>query len=397
VTDRLYYHDSRLTQFPATVVSIDANGRHVRLNRSAFYPSSGGQPHDLGTLAGVPVEDVTEESGDVVHVLGSPLEVPVGATVECQIDSDRRQDAMQQHTGQHLLSAVLFDRFGAETVSFHMGQEASTIELAGPSLDPASLEEAELRCNELIAENRAVHVSFEEAATVTGLRKAPAREGTLRIVTIDRLDRSACGGTHVASTGEIGVVLLRGTERIRGNLRLEFVCGLRAVRRARADYNVLAAMGRNLSCSLSELPRTVGSQAERLAEADKLRRKLSAELAAYHGRELHARTEPAESGLRIQVKQYASIDEEVRAEAQAFSGAGRAALVAWCEQPPSLLLAVSADSGCHAGNVLKPKLQAAGGRGGGSALMAQGSVPDLDSLRRTVEELEVEISTRARR
>ena len=393
VTDRLYYQDARLTRFPATVLSVDAGGRRIRLDRSAFYPTSGGQPHDLGTISRVPVEDVTDESGDVVHVLAEPLPDPVGATVVCEVDAVRRLDHMQQHTGQHLLSAVLLDRLGAETVSFHMGAEVSTIELAGPAADARSLEAAELRCNELIAENVPVQVTFEDAATVAGLRKAPSREGTLRIVTIEGMDRSACGGTHVRSTGEIGSVLLRGTERIRGNVRLEFVCGLRAVRRARADYNSLAAMARNLSCPIGELPKVVASQAERLSEADKLGRKLTSELAAYRGRELHATTEPAASGLRVQVRRYGALDEEARAESQAFTGGGKAALLGWCENPPSLLLAVSADSGLHAGNILKPKLQVTGGRGGGTAQSAQGSIPDPDSLRRAVAELQAELST----
>jgi alanyl-tRNA synthetase len=397
VTDRLYYHDSQLTQFTATAIWIDTEGRRVRLDRSAFYPTSGGQPHDVGMIAGVPVEDVTEESGDVVHVLGSELRIPSGTTVECTVDSRRRFDHMQQHTGQHLLSAVLVDLFGAETVSFHMGREVSTVELVWPSLDAGSVVQAELRCNELIGENRPVQVSFEEAATVTGLRKPPAREGRLRIVTIEGIDRSACGGTHVRSTGEIGAVLVRGTERIRGNVRLEFVCGLRAVRQARSDYSALASMARTFSCALDELPKVVSSQAERLAEADKLRRKSAAELAAYRGRELHVSSAPAASGIRVQVRRYAVLDEDVRAESQAFTSGGRAALVAWCEAPPSVLLAVSADFGSHAAAVLKPKLQEGGGRGGGSALLAQGSLPDTDALRRIVSELQTELSTAAPR
>jgi alanyl-tRNA synthetase len=212
-------------------------------------------------------------------------------------------------------------------------------------------------------------------------------------VTIQGLDRSACGGTHVSSTGEIGAILLRGTERIRGNVRLEFVCGTRAVRRARADYNILSGMARTLSAGLDELPKLVGSQAERLAEADKIRRKLTTDLAVYRGRELHGSTEPAGSGLRVQVRQCRALDDEVRAEAQAFVSAGGAALVAWCDNPPSLLLAVSGDTGHHAGNLLKPVLQNAGGRGGGSATMAQGSVSSPDGLRAAVSALESELST----
>jgi alanyl-tRNA synthetase len=395
VTDRLYYHDSLLTKFSAAVADVDAAGLHVRLDRSAFYPASGGQPHDRGAIAGIPVEDVRDQDGEIVHVLGSPLQARPGQIVECEVDAARRLDHMQQHTGQHLLSAVLIELFEAETVSFHMGAEVSTIELSGSRLESLSLETAELRCNEVIAENRPVRVTFEDAARVTGLRRAPAREGTLRIISINGIDRSACGGTHVRSTGEIGCVLLRGTERIRGNLRLEFMCGLRAVRRARADYNALTVMARTFSASADELPKVTAAMAERLAEADKLRRKLSTDLAASRGRELHAATAPAASGLRVAVRRYSVLDDEVRAEAQAYAAAGNAALIAWCEDPPSLLAAVSPDLGRHAGNLLKPKLQAAGGRGGGSAGMAQGSLPAA-ALPGTIAELEAELSTAAR-
>jgi alanyl-tRNA synthetase len=287
---------------------------------------------------------------------------------------------MQQHTGQHLLSAVLAETAGIETVSFHMGSDASTIDLACEKLSPELIESAELRCNAIVAEDRAVTVAFEDAASAEGLRKATERSGTIRVVSIEGLDRSACGGTHVRRTGEIGAILLRGTERIRGNTRLEFLCGSRAIRRARADYNALTEIVRAMGCGLDEAPRIVSAQAERLAQAEKQRTKLAIELAQSRGRERYAATAPASSGLRSARVSVNALTEETRAEAQAFTSGAKAMFLAVCHEPPSLLLACSSDSDMHAGNIVKPAVSAVSGRGGGSASLAQASVPSAAAL-----------------
>lgn len=389
MTERLYYTDSYLTNFTSDVA--EADGCKVRLGRSAFYPASGGQPHDLGTIGGIPVAEVVDED-DVVHVLTRPL-TSAGA-VECTVDWQRRFDHMQQHTGQHLLSAVLIEMLGADTVSFHMGSDVSTVELATASLTPESLQAAELRCNQVIAENRAVAVAFEDAATAEGLRKPPKREGTIRIVSIDGLDRSACGGTHVRSTGEIGCILLRGTERIRGNTRLEFVCGLRAIRRARSDYDALSAVARSFSVGVDDAVKSVISQSARLADAEKSRRKLAQELAAIRGRELHARTPADAAGIRIVVREVPALDDDMRTEAQAFAAGGTAVIIAYCRTPASLIVAASADSGLNAGSLVKNALTARSGRGGGSAAMAQGSLPSAEQLPAVIEEIRKTVEQR---
>jgi alanyl-tRNA synthetase len=390
VTERLYYHDSYLRDFTATVVDATADGRTVYLDRTAFYPASGGQPRDAGVIAGVPVLDVIDEEDRVGHVLETPL--TASSSVQCEVDWARRFDHMQQHTGQHLLSAVLARDFGAETVSFHMGAEASTIDLAVASLEPARLREAERRANDAVFENRAVTVAFEEAATVEGLRKAPDRAGSLRIVSIDGLDRSACGGTHLRSTGELGCILLRSVERVRGNVRLEFLCGGRAVRRARADYDALSAAARSFAASLDAVPQLVAAQTDRSGELEKARRKLAAELAGYRGRELFAATPAGASGRRLHVREVAALEEDVRVEAQAFTAGANAVFVAWSREPAAILIAASTDAGVHAGNALKAIVTAAGGRGGGSAQLAQGSVPNPTAARDAVAKLAADLA-----
>src|SRR5690242_14110259 len=216
MTERLYYTDSYLRDFTARVVGRSHDGL-VYLDRTAFYPTSGGQPFDTGSIAGVRVLEVVDEEDRIAHRVAGAV---AAEAVDCAIDWTRRFDHMQQHTGQHLISAVFDELFGLRTVSFHLGADSATIDLEGIAVDARVLADVERRANEIIYENRPVAVRFENAAEAQGLRKASDREGTLRIVSIDGLDRSACGGTHVRSTGEIGVVLVRKTEKIRQATRV---------------------------------------------------------------------------------------------------------------------------------------------------------------------------------
>jgi len=228
--DRIYYTDSYLREFPASIVGRSEDGLTVYLDRTAFYPESGGQPADAGAIAGVAVVDVVDEGERVAHRLLAPLDL---GPVECAIDWPRRFDHMQQHTGQHLLSAAFEDLLSLRTVSFHLGAESATIDLEGGAADAAALHKVERRANEIVFENRPVSVLFEDVAQARGLRKPSDREGTLRIISIDGFDRSACGGTHVRATGQIGVILLRKVEKVRQTTRVEFLCGGRGPALAR--------------------------------------------------------------------------------------------------------------------------------------------------------------------
>jgi alanyl-tRNA synthetase len=381
VTERLYYAESYLREFRARVTDRSPDGRRIYLDRTAFYPTSGGQPHDTGAIAGVPLVDVEDEGERIAHVVAAPLSAD---EVECRIDWDRRFDHMQQHSGQHLLSAIFVERFGIATVSFHLGQESCSIDLETPTLEPARVLEAERRANQAVFENRPLAISFADAAGTRDLRKPSAREGTLRIVSIEGLDRSACGGTHVARTGEIGPILLRKLDRIRNTVRVEFLCGGRAVGRARADFEALSRVAQMVSGSLDEAPELVAAQFEAARNADKLRRKLEADLAQYQGRELYADTAPDEAGVRRVLRRSPSGGsckmEDLRALAQNFTAQAKAVFIAALDEPPAVLLAVSADSGIDAGKLLKAALTQAGGRGGGNPRIAQGSLPGREAL-----------------
>ncbi|MBZ5611519.1 MAG: hypothetical protein LAP38_24940 [Acidobacteriia bacterium] len=293
---------------------------------------------------------------------------------------------MQQHTGQHLLSAVLLDLCDAPTVGFHLGAEASTIDVAG-ALEAGQIREVERRANQIVFENRPVMVSYQHSSEDLGLRKPTEREGVIRIVSIQNLDRSACGGTHVRATGEIGPILIRKLDRIRGNTRVEFLCGLRALERARADFQALSAIARSFSAPLDETPALVDSQREKLLDSERARRKVATELAQARGRELYVNTSPGADGVRRVERRVETLSDDLRAEAQSFTAGQKSIFLAIGENPPSVLLAVSADSGVKAGELLKAALTKANGRGGGSATMAQGSVPpgaSLDELAKTL-------------
>ena len=382
MTDRLYYTDSYQRDFQARVVERSSDGLTVYLDRTLFYPASGGQPFDLGAIAGVPVVEVVDEEDRIAHRLAAPLAAQ--GEVSAEIDWTRRFDHMQQHSGQHLLSAVFEELCGLHTVSFHLGAESSTIDLEGGTVDPAIVVAAERRANQLVFENRAMDVAFEDASQAQGLRKPSDREGLLRIVSIAGLDRSACGGTHVRTTGESGPILLRRTEKIRQSVRVEFVCGARAVRRARLDFEALTKISQLFSAPVDELPPLVATQLETAKTGEKARRKLELDLAAYQGKELYATTEPGPDGVRRAMQRLDRGNlEDLRAIAQNFTAQGNGVFIATLKEPPSVLFATSADSGIDAGKLLKAALTEAGGRGGGNSRIAQGSVPDaalLDAL-----------------
>ncbi len=355
MSERLYYYDSYLSQFSGRVVRRSEDGLEVVLDRSAFYPASGGQPHDLGQLNGIAVLEVKEVEDRVVHRLEAPL---LDDPVRGEIDWGRRLDHMRQHTGQHLLSAVMEEQFGLRTVSFHMGADYATVDVEpSRAVDWGAVERA---VNERLMEDRAVEVSFEDGATAKGLRKAPDREGLLRIVTIEGTDRSACGGTHVRRTGEVGCIVLGKTEKVRQSTRLEFYCGERA--RVYLRGKLEEAQGWR----------------ERFTEVDKQRRKLGLELAGVAGERKYAelKTGPGRVLWREEVKE---VGEELRASVQAYLEQPGAMVLLSSEG--TLLLGAHPSLGVDCGARLKAAIALCGGKGGGSAKLAQGTIADRSRWR----------------
>jgi alanyl-tRNA synthetase len=293
---------------------------------------------------------------------------------------------MQQHTGQHLLSAVIAEQFGHETVSVHFGRESSTLDLTTGGLPHGQVVEAERLANRAVTDNRPVTVGFEDAAAATGLRKPSDRQGVIRIVSIEGLDRSACGGTHVRATGEIGAILIRKVERVRQVTRLEFLCGARAVRRARTDADLLTGLAGAHSAAAEELPVLLEAQRAELKAGVTARRELEEAVAAYRARELYGAITPDAHGRRVAIVREAEGPiERLRPLSQAFASLPQALFIGVVEQPPSVLLAAATDAGIDAGKQLKSALEAAGGRGGGNPRSAQGTVKERASLEAVVE------------
>ena len=386
MTDRLYYTDPYVRDFEAMITERAENSRRIYLDRTAFYPTSGGQPFDTGELGGVRVIDVVDEGDRIAHLLDAGL---VADRVTGRVDWPRRFDHMQQHTGQHLLSSVVAGLLGYRTVAVHFGKESSTLDLNAGSLTLEETQQIEERANEIIVQNRPVDISFEDAEQVEGLRKASERTGTIRIITIRDLDRSACGGTHVRTTGEIGSLLIGKVERVRKGLRLEFLCGFRAHRQARMDYNLIARLANDFSAAAEELPQLIARQREDLNHATRSTRDLEAKLDLCRARELYAAAQPETTGLRrVTVREEQAALESLRGLGQAVTSMPLSVFVAAVSNPPAVLLAASPDTGIDAGAMLKSLLASVGGRGGGSARLAQGMVPGRAQLETLMESLE---------
>ncbi|MGC1871606.1 MAG: DHHA1 domain-containing protein [Acidobacteriaceae bacterium] len=416
MTERLYSTDSFLTNFDAVVTDIQevsrASGQslwRVALDRSAFYPTGGGQPYDVGRLIATSrsgaeltaeIVDVEEdEHGEVWHHTAKPL--IAGTAVRGSVDATRRLDHMQQHSGQHLLSAAFIEVCGARTVSFHLGEASSTIDLDIDALAASTLEQVEERANQIIAEDRPVTISVvprehaESLLAAGELRKLPPRQGDLRIITIAGFDRNACGGTHVRSTGQIGGLHMRGLEKVKQGLRVEFVCGLRAARTARNDFKRLTDAARQLSVGFEEVPQAIQRLQTDAKQAAKNTLKLTNELAQYQAAELIAQT-PIEAALRLIQLQLTAANQVDAPYAKMLASKITAqskqtiAILSWKPEdsasPATVVLSRSADLELDCGTVLRTTLATHGGRGGGSKDMAQGSV-SLEKLQAVVDEL----------
>ena len=397
MTNRLYYPTSDLHEFDSVVqATVPASSEQSRLGvilrETAFYPTSGGQVHDTGWLTTdandrVRVAEVAEtEDGKIVHYLEAPAKLAPGAAVHGNIDPERRRDHMQQHSGQHVLSAAFIELYQMPTVSFHMGEDYCSIDLTTPSLSPEQVVGAEKRANEIIFENRPVTIRFvsRDEAKKMGLRKLPpAGRDELRLIEIADFDLSACGGTHVSATGQIGSILLRKTETVRQGMRVEFVCGGRAMRTARRDYTALSEAAKLFSTQLWDVPTQIRKTFD---DGKLLRRQREEALEQLAEAMAVAALQEQPEARRVIVRLFADRDisfAKLFAQRVARAGVPAVALVASATDPPGLVFAQSPAGTADMGALLKQVLATVGGRGGGSRDFAQGGVPpgsDLEQL-----------------
>jgi len=387
MTERLYYHDSYLRQFEARVVKSEqtAQGYEVVLDATAFYPASGGQPHDLGSMASTSIHEVVERDDEIVHYLAGPL---VGGLLRCEIDWVRRFDHMQQHTGQHVLSQAFVRAAKRNTVGFHMGADYVTIDLDAEAVSSQQISEAEHLANEIVYENRpiAVRTVPETEVPALGLRKESQRTGPLRVVFVEDFDVSACGGTHVRRTGEIGSVVIRKVERVNRQARVEFVCGRRSVVSGQRDLETLSRVARQLSVGLGEVPARIEKQIE---ESRQLRKTLQVKnkmLASLLAKELYAQV-PEEQGSRI-VKQLFENEEMefLKQLAQALLSSGNCVVLLGSRGSQAALLFAQNDNLPGDLREMLPECcQLIEGKGGGMRTLVQAGGKNTGMLQQALD------------
>ena len=398
MTTRLYYQDSFLYDFDAEVREvIDGPRPALILDRTAFYPTSGGQVFDTGWItseakAKSRVTEVADtEDGRVVHYLEAPLkDLKSGSRVRGQIDSTRRRDHMQQHSGQHVLSAAFVRLYGMATVSFHMAGDYCSIDLDTPALTKEQIEGAERLANEIILENRVVDVRFvsRDEAGKLGLRKLPpAERDQLRLIDICDFDLTACGGTHVAQTGQIASILVRKAEKVRQGWRVEFVAGQRAVTTARRDFATLTETATLFSAHIYDVPQQARKSLDDIKTLRKQYEQLLEELAAAYASVLLADASETH-GRRIVVRTLADRDINfVKLLAQKLTriSPNVVALLATASPQPSMIFAQSAGQPFDMGTLMKETMTKLGGRGGGSKDLAQGGIPNAEEIEATLK------------
>ncbi len=402
MSERLYYQDAYAVRFTAVITElVRENGRlAIVLDRSYFYPTSGGQPADRGVINDMPALDVTvrPEDGAVLHwVDGDGREIETGA-VTAVIDWPRRFDHMQHHTGQHILSQAFIRTAQAQTVSFHLSDDTVTIDLDVPDLTPEQVRQAERLANQIVWENRPVHIrmaTLEEARQMSLRKLPPVKNGQLRLIDIENFDLTACGGTHVARTGGVGLIKITRLERRRGQLRVEFRCGGRAL----ADYGrkneTVARLVADLTTGQAELVTAVASLQTENKEASRTIKKLRAALLQVEAKRLLAagqkmggftvvtRVFDAEDGANLRVL-----------GAQLSQKPGVVALLGLAGSKSQLLFCRSDDAPGEMDKLLQAALQALGrGGGGGSPQMAQGggAAADNGRLRQILSQIEQQL------
>ncbi|MBK7141349.1 MAG: hypothetical protein IPH75_04630 [bacterium] len=372
MTERLYYRDPALLEFEATIISSEkADGRYQTvLDRSAFYPTSGGQLFDTGVLGGVEVLDVIDADDSVLHITGQSVGEP-GRRVAGSVNAARRKMHRQQHTAQHILSQIAVRQYQFETVSVHLGDDYGAIELNTPSIDQSQLDQLETAANEILFANWPVSILFVSGQELDKLplRKIPSREGELRVIKVGEFDYSACGGTHCNSTAEVGVIKLIGWEKLRGHALVKFVAGSQAIEDYRLRFAVTDSLTKSLTCHLKDL----NDKVDKLTGENRDQRKqlgaLFKELLPIRADELAA-TAVTIGALKFVYKAVDGMDATTAGQLGS-TVAERINGVALLVADGRLLISVGTGSKLHAGELSKQLSASIGLKGGGSNKAAQ--------------------------
>lgn len=372
---RLYYDQPYLKEFEASIISKQSKGNlwEVILDRTAFYPTSGGQPFDTGTINGVPVVDVIERDDEIVHILTGD---PGSDMAKGQIDWERRLDHTQQHAGQHILSQAFVQLMGAETVGFHLGLEAVTIDLNTPSLDSQQAARVEQQANEIIWSGRKIlcHWATPDQLAQFPLRKAPTVTTDIRIVEVEGYDWSPCGGTHPENAAEVGLIKIRRWEKSKGQVRVEFVCGNRALKDYRWKNELVVSLATQLSVKDLELSDALARQSILLRDLQRDLNRSKEKLLEYEALDLHDQaTKYGELNIVTSIfegREFA----DVKTLANKLIGLPRTiALLGIAKENPQFLFARSQDLPQDMNQLVKQMINRFGGKGGGTPASAQGA------------------------
>lgn len=389
MTDRLYYENSYLTEFEAQVLEVrpEGEGWVVRLDRSAFYPTSGGQPFDTGTLGGRKILDVyVDGDGEVWHKLDGELEV--GAQVAGQIDWARRFDHMQQHAGEHMLAGAVHRLLGGRTIGLHCGADISSIDVDMPGgrtrIDEREIQMLEDEVNDEIQKDVPIRCWFPDEAELKSLplRKAPSVTSHVRVVAIGEKEYCACGGTHPSSSGQIGLMKLVDVRPSKGKMRMFFLCGKRAYADYQARMRASDQAAALLSASVEDLPQAVAHTLEKLKQAEMEIARMRREAALERVEELMQSAQPMGEYKLIKAHLGSADMETLKQVAGKMIEQGRvvALLAARGEKSEHLLFARSGDAPGVMGKLMTEAARAHGGKGGGKPDFAQGSAADALAL-----------------
>lgn len=386
-TLKLYYENSYIKDFMATITKITpfTNDRWaITLDRTAFYPESGGQPSDQGFLNGIPVIDVQEDGGEILHIVESQ---PTTSSVQGNINWERRFDHMQQHSGQHILSGAFYTVLNTNTVSFHLGSDSSQIDLDISTLTPENLQAVETAANEIIFSNRTIHTHWVNPKTLHQfpLRKLPAKDFTeIRLVAIADFDYSACCGTHVTTTGEIGLIKIRSWERKNNGIRIDFVCGWRGLADYQQKHIIVQQLASCLSLPISNIIQGVEKQLLKTESVTKELTLLKQEVYRNLAAALYQEGETMGVYKIIVYTLTNALPNEVSNLAKEFANnPSTIALIAGINPKQTkihLVFSASSDSTIHMSQELKKILPLIDGKGGGTMQSAQGGGIKIDQL-----------------
>ena len=386
-TSRLYFRDSNLLEFQGTVLSVTPSDRGdcIVLDQTAFYPTGGGQPNDLGTLENAQVIDVFEdESGIITHVIEPTDLIHTGQTVAGAVDRARRLDHLQQHSGQHILSQAFVQSCGAETRSFHLGAQTSTIDIDLQTPTIELMRAAEDVANAIVFEDRPmrVHLVNGEQASRLPLRKESAVTGDIRVIEVENFDWSPCGGTHASRTGQIGLIAIRSFERAKKMTRVEFVCGRRALAEYRSASEVAFAVARQFSAERDSAPDLVARALQEIKSTKKrVRDLLDLAMAAEASEMLERGLNCGEFKIVSSIFDSRDIEEIRVLAAKIVRREPSVALLASKEQKAARLVFARSESLSHnMGQLLSEACETLGGRGGGKPELAQGGGPNVERL-----------------